>query len=74
VGWTIYRVAETALALNLQTVSTEADLRAVVAGQREPDGLMAMMTPQQCLDLAEGLRRNAEAVLQQRTPPQSGQN
>lgn len=74
VGWTIYRVAETALILNLQTVGTEADLRAVMAGQREPDSLIGMLTPNQCLDLAEALPRNAEAVLGQQTPPRSGQN
>lgn len=74
VGWTFYRAAETAIILDLQTVGTEAELRAVATGTAEPAHLQAIMTPNQCLELAEALRRNALAILGQKTPPRSGQN
>lgn len=74
VGWTFYKAAGMTIILDLQTVGSEAELRAVMTGQAQPDHLPALLTPGQCLELAEALRRHAEAILQQQTPPPSGRH
>jgi hypothetical protein len=74
VGWSFYSAAQTAIVLQLHTVQSEDDLRAVMRGTRAPDHFNALLTPTQCLELAERLQAHAEAILGQRTPPRSRQS
>lgn len=74
VGWKISGVAETAILLSLETVSSDAQLRAVMAERAAPDTLPALMTPPQALELAAALQRAAHRILEQQTPDKSRQS
>lgn len=74
VGWTFHLVAETAIVMDLHTVTSDAQMRAVMAGSAAPDNLPALLTPAQALELAEVLRQAAGRVLAQQTPDRSRQS
>jgi hypothetical protein len=74
VGWSSHVVADSAILLGLKTVGSEDQLAGVMAGRTEPDITPALLTPAQCLELADALTRHARRLLEQPTPPRSRQS
>lgn len=71
-GWTIQNVNNVSLLLRLVTVGSEAEIDGVVDGRATPEVLASQLTPEQCLDLSDALRRRALAMMAKRPPAASG--
>jgi hypothetical protein len=67
-GWTTVTVAETAVLLSLQYAEKPEDIR--TGGK----SLQVVMTPQNALELAESLTKQARRILDAPSPPQRAQH
>lgn len=67
-GWTIQTTNNFSMLLNLVTVGSEAEIDYVGSDRATPENVAALMSPQQCLDLSDDLRRNALAMMAKYAP------